>query len=82
MTVEDWALEAVESYGKAGATLREVQRYIDERHFEELAVDTLEDALEQLVTGGRLEHRPPRWYPVKKTSKEDALNKLFGKDTQ
>ncbi|HET8985170.1 MAG TPA: hypothetical protein VFN03_05380, partial [Trueperaceae bacterium] len=42
MTVDEWVFEAVESAGSKGATVREVQRSIDEKHFEELAIDTIE----------------------------------------
>lgn len=78
MTVDDWVLEAVDRHGPAGATLREVQRYIDEHHYEELATDTIEKSLDDLVAAGRLERRGTRWLVARRTSKEDALKKLFG----
>lgn len=78
MTVDDWVYEAVDRYGKAGATLREIQRYIDEHHNEELAVDTLERALNELVKAERLTQEGNRWTVISRTSKEDALKKLFG----
>lgn len=78
MTVDAWVLEAIESAGPRGATLREVQRYIDEKHFEELAVDTLEASLEGLLADGRITVEGERYHPAKRTSKEDALKKLFG----
>ena len=78
MTVDDWVLEAVESSGAKGATLREVQRYIDEVHFEELAVDTIEAALASLLAQGRLRLDGARYLAAHRTSKEDALKKLFG----
>ena len=78
MTVDDWVFEAVEQHGKAGATLRDVQRHIDEHRYEELAVDTLEAALEALVAQGRLVQNGARWLVASRTSKEDALKKLFG----
>ena len=78
MTVDDWVLEAVEKHGKTGATLREVQRYIDEHHYEELAVDTLESSLETLTTSAKLTSDGERWHIVRRTSREDALKKLFG----
>ena len=49
MTVDDWVYEAVEKRGKAGATVREVQRYIDEHHYEELAIVTITTSLQNLV---------------------------------
>lgn len=79
MTVDDWVLEAVEALGRgSGATLRQIQRQIDEFHYEELAVDTIEASLERLVELGKVVVKDNRWLPVKKTSKEDALKKLFG----
>ncbi len=80
MTVDDWVYEAVQnlSHGHQGVSLREIQRYIDERHFEELAVDTLEISLSRLVQEGKLEEKNGRWLMAKKTSKEEALKKLFG----
>ncbi len=78
MTVDDWVYEAVECRNKTGATLREIQRYIDEHHYEELAVDVIESSLEKLVIEGRLSQDGTRWRIVHRTSKEDALKKLFG----
>lgn len=78
MTVDDWVFEAVESSGTKGATLRQVQRYIDEKHFEELAVDTIEASLTSLVGQGRLQLEGTRFAVAQRTSKEDALKKLFG----
>jgi hypothetical protein len=78
MTVDDWVYEAVEESGKAGASLRQVQRFIDEHHYEELAIDTIENALDKLVASGRLAQDGNRWQVAHKTSREDALKKLFG----
>ena len=79
MTVDDWVLEAVRALSRGrGATLREVQRFIDEHHFEELAVDTLQRSLDKLVAKGRLEAVDGHWSVVKGTSREDAARKLFG----
>ena len=78
MTVNDWVLEAVEKRGKTGATVREVQRYIDEHHYEELAVDTITTSLQTLTDKNRLTSDESRWYVAKRTSQEDALKKLFG----
>ena len=80
MTVDDWVFEAVEASGSKGATLREVQRYIDEKHFEELAVDTIESALTSLLGQGRLQREGQRYSVARRTSKADALKKLFGDD--
>jgi aldehyde:ferredoxin oxidoreductase len=77
MNVDDWIIEAVRSTPH-GASLREVQRYIDERHFEELSVKVLGDALDRLVQRGVLEADTERYFAVSKTNKEDALKKLFG----
>jgi hypothetical protein len=78
MTVSGWVYEAVEASGKAGASLRDVQRHIDELRFEELAVDTIEAALQQLEDDGRIEKNGLVWMISKRTSKEDALKRLFG----
>ncbi|MEX2540454.1 MAG: hypothetical protein WD314_01555 [Trueperaceae bacterium] len=78
MTVDQWVFEAVEAYPKTGASVREIQRYIDEHHYEELAIDTIEVSLEKLKAEGRLELEGTRWNAVNRTSKEDALKKLFG----
>jgi hypothetical protein len=78
MTVDEWVFEAVESQAKTGASVRDIQRYIDEHHYEELAIDTIESSLEKLREGGRLQQEGTRWHPANRTSKEDALKKLFG----
>ncbi|HET9027267.1 MAG TPA: hypothetical protein VFN07_07060 [Trueperaceae bacterium] len=78
MTVEAWVLEAVEVGSSKGVTLRNVQRHIDERHFEELAVDTLEAALVSLQGAGKITLDGDHYFPAKRTSKEDAMKKLFG----
>ncbi|HLR45892.1 MAG TPA: hypothetical protein VK092_01960 [Deinococcales bacterium] len=78
MTVRSWVFEALETIGGTGAGLREIQRHMDENRFEELAVDTIEAALEQLVADGRVERDGTRWRLASRTSKEDALRKLFG----
>jgi protoheme ferro-lyase len=78
MTVDDWVFEAIEERGKTGATLRQIQRYIDEHHYEELAVDTIEAALEKLVVEGKLSKEGKVWHSVHRTTKDDALKKLFG----
>ncbi len=77
MTVDDWVLEAVNQRGKAGATVRDVQRHVDEHHFEELAVDTIENALEKLLRAGSVTQDGDKWFAVKRTSVDDALKKLF-----
>ena len=78
MTVDTWVLEALQSAGGRGLTLREVQRYIDEHRYEELAVDTLQRSLDQLEARGKVEQRDERYIAISKTSREDALKKLFG----
>ncbi len=78
MTVDTWVLEALRSAGSRGLTLREVQRYIDEHRYEELAVDTLQRSLSHLTAQGKVEQQDERYVAVSKTSQEDALRKLFG----
>jgi hypothetical protein len=79
MTVDDWVLEAVTELGRggAGASIRQIQRYIDERHYEELAVDTIRTSLERWTEAGRLEEKDGQYYLAKSTSKEDAVRRLF-----
>lgn len=77
MTVDDWVLEAVERFAH-GATLRDIQRAIEEHRFEELAVDTIEASLATLAAAGRLVAAGDRWRVQRATSKEDALKRLFG----
>jgi len=78
MTVDDWVFEAVERAAASGATVREVQRSIDEHHYEELAIDTIEASLAALAKGDRIVEREGRWRVQRTTSKEDALKQLFG----
>lgn len=78
MTVENWVFEAIEEAGKPGATVRDIQRYIDDHHYEELAIDTIEAALQTLLIERRISEDNQRWHVANKTSKEDALKKLFG----
>ena len=79
MTVDDWVFEALERAAVAGATVRGVQRSIDEHHYEELAIDTIEASLASLAKAGRAtEHEGGRWRAHRTVSKEDALKRLFG----
>jgi hypothetical protein len=78
MTVDDWVFEAVELAKSTGATVREIQRRIDERHYEELALDTIEASLASLDRAGRVTEEGGRWHAVRRTTKEDALRRLFG----
>lgn len=79
MTVDEWVLDAVKEAGPEGATMRWLQRYIDERRNEELAVDTIENALDALIEDGRVEAvAEGRWAARQGTSKEDAVKRLFG----
>jgi hypothetical protein len=78
MTVDDWVFEALERAAVAGATVREVQRSIDEHHYEELAIDTIEASLASLAQAGRATEREGRWRAHRTVSKEDALKRLFG----
>ncbi len=78
MTVDDWVLEAVQQAGPNGATVREVQRRIDESHYEELAIDTIEASLATLAQAERVIEEDGRWHVLRKTTKEDALKRLFG----
>lgn len=78
MSTETWILEAIErSYAK-GATIREIQRFIDDNHYEELAIDTIKKTLEYLETKQRIKQDAERWILNKQSNKEDAFKKLFG----
>lgn len=78
MTVDEWVFEALERGGAHGATVRDVQRTIDEHHYEELAIDTIEASLAALAAAGRATQQDGRWRAVRTTTKEDALRRLFG----
>lgn len=79
MTVDEWVFEAVESSGERGATVREIQRWIDEVHGDELATDTIEASIAGLLEAGRVrETSDGRYAYVPKTDKADALRRLFG----
>lgn len=80
MTVDEWVFEALERAGSHGATVREVQRLIDEHRYEELAIDTIEASLASLAEAGRAHEDEGRWRAVRTTTKEDALRRLFGDD--
>lgn len=80
MTVDDWVYEAVQERGKEGSTVRDIQKYIDEHHYEELAIDTIESSLESLAKQQKLVRENDRWQVVKRTSREDAMKKLFGEE--
>lgn len=78
MSVTNWVIEAIESSGKKGSNLREIQRYIDEHHYEELAIFTLETELKSLEKKNRIKQENERYFKSQQTSKEDAFKKLFG----
>jgi hypothetical protein len=78
MTVDEWVFEALERAAVSGATVREVQRSIDEHHYEELAIDTIEASLASLAEAGRATEHEGRWRAHRTVSKEDAMKKLFG----
>jgi len=78
MSVTNWVMEAIESSAKKGSSLREIQRYIDEHHYEELAIFTLETELQSLTKKKRIRHENDRYFRSKQVSKEDAFKKLFG----
>jgi hypothetical protein len=78
MTVDEWVFEALERAAVSGATVREIQRSIDEHHYEELAIDTIEASLASLAGAGRATEHEGRWRAHRTVSKEDAMKKLFG----
>ena len=77
MSVREWVMRAVEASTTA-PKLRDIQRFIDETYHEELAVDTLQKALDDLVKQDKLScDSEKRYQTVKSTSKEDAVSRLF-----
>lgn len=79
MTVDDWVHQAVQAAGSRGASVREIQRWIDEHRGEELAIDTIEASLASHENAGRLQQSAPgRWTVTAKTDKADAVRRLFG----
>ncbi|HHO56455.1 MAG TPA: hypothetical protein ENK21_08695 [Trueperaceae bacterium] len=78
MSVTNWVLEAIEKSYSKGITIREIQRYIDEHHYEELAIFTLETELQSLEKKNRIRLENERYFKAKQVSKEDAFKKLFG----
>lgn len=79
MTVDVWIHDAVKAAGPKGATVRDVQRWIDEHRHEELAVDTIEVGLARLVEAGHLEQvGNDRWTDAPKLDADEAAKRLFG----
>ncbi len=81
VNVDDWVYEAIDASGGKGSTLRDIQRHVDDRHHEELAVDTLEQSIDTLIRRKKIEALgADRWVATQKTAKEDAIRQLFGDD--
>ncbi len=78
MSVTNWVMQAIEKSFAKGATIREIQRFIDEQHYEELAIFTIETELNSLLKKSRIKQVDDRYFKAEQTSKEDALKKLFG----
>jgi len=78
MKTQSWIVEALRYSSKQGSTLRELQRYIDEHFYEELAVDTLNQALKALMAKGQVELVLERYYLAKPKGTTSAFDKLFG----
>ncbi len=78
MSVTNWVMEAIERSFNKGATIREIQRFIDEQHYEELAIFTIETELKSLLKKSRIKKSDDRYFKAEQTSKEDAFKKLFG----
>lgn len=80
MAVDDWVMDAVDRTGPSGASLRDVQRWIDERHHEELSVDVIAAALGRLERQRRLRRLDDdRWITVRRRGAE-AFDALFAND--
>ncbi|MEZ4629409.1 MAG: hypothetical protein R2880_01585 [Deinococcales bacterium] len=77
MSSQRWILEALRYHAKEGATLREIQRYIDEHFYEELAVDTLKQSLKALMDQGEVEQNLERYKLRKLKSAKTAFDDLF-----
>ena len=78
MSIENWVQEALRYGGKGGSTVREIQRYIDEHFYEELAVDTLEAALVRLIDKGQVQKLLDSYTLAKQEGAKDAFERLFG----
>jgi len=77
MNVEVWVEESLRYAGNKGATLREIQRFIDEHHYEELAVDTLQKSLDKLMEQGRVANEVDIYKLAKKDDAKSAFDSLF-----
>ena len=77
MSVDDWVSDAVERMGISGASLRDVQRSIDERHLEELSVDVIAGALARLERRGRLRALDGERWGLVRRSGTAAFDALF-----
>ena len=79
MTVDVWIHDAVKASGPKGATVREIQRWIDEHRHEELAVDTIEIGLARLEEAGRVRlEGDDRYVDAPKLDADEAAKRLFG----
>lgn len=79
MSTDRWLLDAVAALDRRRAvSAREAQRYIDDKHHEELSLGVVEGGLELLVRQGRLRKEQGGYRTAAGTSRDDALRKLFG----
>ena len=77
MTIEVWIEESLRYAGNKGATLRDIQRFIDEHYYEELAVDTLQKSLDKLIEQGRVAQEVDLFKLAQKEDTKTAFDSLF-----
>lgn len=71
-------MDALRDYGKRGASLRQIQRFIDEKHYEELAVYTLQEKLNGLLEQAKVDFdSSTEQYTLVRKSSSHAFDQLF-----
>lgn len=71
-------MDVLRDYGKRGASLRQIQRFIDEKHYEELAVHTLQEKLDGLLEQEKVNFdSSTEQYTLVRRSSSHAFDQLF-----
>lgn len=76
-SVETWIEEALRYVGKEGASLSQIQRFIDEHHYEELAKDTLQRGLNKLISKQRVKEVMGNYVLERPQNSKAAFDNLF-----